>query len=128
MVAAKRDLFIEQGATFTFVFRWMKQFELEEPVPVDLTGYKARMQIRKSQGTPVFIEATTENSFITVEDALDGKVKLYLPALETDKLTTSPLVYDVEMVEPNGDVHRVLKGKVTVDPNITQESTDPGGG
>lgn len=130
MVAANRELFVEQGATFTFTFRWLRETGDEQPAPVDITGYKARMQFREKQGSPVLIEATTENGYIQILEPLEGRVRVYLPASETDKLTKSTCRYDLEMVDPPGDVYRVLKGAVKIDPNITQGEEDdipPGG-
>ena len=45
MAAAQYDILIEQGATFSRTFVWKDSSE----VAVDLTGYTARMQIRKTK-------------------------------------------------------------------------------
>ncbi len=57
------DLIIEQGATFSLQAIWKDSLG----VPVDLTGYIARMQIRKSiSAADVIVEFTTENGSIVL--------------------------------------------------------------
>lgn len=128
MVASSRDLFIEQGATFTFGFQWVRETSENVYDPVNITGYKIRMQIREKHGSPVLISATTENNFFVIVTPTEGRVRLTLPAVETDKLTKTPLKYDIEMVSPAGDVFRVLQGNVKVSPNITQDEPAPPSG
>lgn len=125
MVAAVKDLFIEQGAVFKFIFHWHRETPEGTSSPVNITGYSTRMQIRKGQKQPILVEANSENGYLTILDPLEGSVQLYLPATETDKLSAKSCVYDIELIESGGDVHRVLKGKITVDPNITQDEDDP---
>lgn len=71
MTAIVRDLYIEQGATFTFTFTWsngvVDQFgSVVAGTPKDLTGFLARMQIRRIQGDPAQITADTTNGRIVL--------------------------------------------------------------
>jgi len=126
MPAVVKPLFMEQGATFTMGFNWYMGPEVEggDPIPYDVVGKSARMQIRQKITSPVLVEASTENGRITLGP--DGRVDIRLRAGDTMLLTTRAAVYDLEIVlDPRpeyDDVRRVLKGPVTIDPNVTRET------
>lgn len=125
MAAQTLDLLIEQGATFTLSFVWSEQNpDGTAGAPHNLTGWDARMQIRKTQGSAPLISATKTSGEFTI-DGPAGKVSLKLTDEQTDTLTTKSALYDIELESPGGDVYRLLQGKVTVSPNITQLPTDP---
>lgn len=144
MTAVKKDLYIEQGTTFVLPFQWCTAgVDAVTPGPPrDLTGWQVRMQVRKSQGEPVQINATTTNGKIVLgwdpnnlatdptalpagtPDPANGWITVYLTDDDTDLLNTKTGKYDLEAESPAGRVYRLLQGVVTVDPNITQESDD----
>jgi len=126
MTAAKRDLYIEQGATFTLGFVWYDGNEVDQGSPVDLTGCLGRMQIRKSQQSATLLDAVSFGP--TPQIVLygtEGRINLVLTPIDTNKLNTKTAYYDMEIEFPNGSVFRLLEGKVTVSPNITQMPADP---
>lgn len=125
MTAGRVDLYIEQGATYRRTWRW-NTVSTDGLVltPINLTGYIARMQIRRSQGAPATVSLTTENGGITLGGAA-GTVTVYMTDDQTDLLQPKSAVYDLELEAPNGDVYRFIQGRITVDPNITQEADDP---
>lgn len=129
MSAANVSLTIEQGATFTLIFTWYHD-SLTTPGtpgdPVDLTGAELRMQIRKNQQSPVLAEATSTGASPKItHGGTNGTVTVKLGATDTNALTSKSALYDLEAVMPNGDVHRVVSGTVTVSPNITQIGGEP---
>ena len=90
-------------------------------VPVDLTGYTARMQIRSSPLSPnVILELTTENGRIVV-DGLLGKVTLILDNVTTAGLTFKKAVYDIELIDPAGKIPPFIQGNVTLDFETTRQ-------
>ncbi|MBP7657633.1 MAG: hypothetical protein KA742_13940 [Pseudoxanthomonas sp.] len=114
MAAAKTKLKIEQGATFRKVFIWKAA-----GVPVDLTGWTGRMQIRPDVASDeVIASLTTENGGIDIEDA--GTFVLYLSSEQTTAMTFDSAVFDLELVAPNGDVTRLMQGVVTLSPQVTR--------
>lgn len=116
MAAAYYDLLIEQGATFLKTFVWKDSNE----DPVDITGYTARMQIRrKKSATTVEHTATTENSGITLGDAA-GTVVVTIPATDTADFEFSKGVYDIELIDPQGTVTRLIEGGVEVSKEVTR--------
>ena len=126
MSATKVDLTIEQGATYTLGFTWAKDDNGAPGEPMDLTGSVIRMQIRKSQQAPVLVEAlsTGPNPMIT-HGGPTGRIQVKIPADSTNLLNTKVAQYDLEAVLPNTDIYRVIEGKVTVSPNITQLPDEP---
>lgn len=112
-MAAKYDLYIDQGATFTRDFIYKDS----DGNVQDLTGYTAAMQIRKSPtstGDPVL----DVNPTIT---ELEGKVTLELTDEQTQALP-APFegYYDIEIEDSGGAVTRLVQGRVFIDPNVTR--------
>jgi len=103
-------------------------------VAYDLTGAVVRMQIRATQGSPVLVDASTVgvDPMITIGDPpTGGRIDIRFPATITDQMVAMPdplgryfgrsdALYDLEVVLPNGDVHRILQGPVIISANITQ--------
>jgi hypothetical protein len=123
--AVKRDLYIEQGATYFLEFTW-NQLNPDGSVgdPISLVGCIARMQIRRKQKDPILLSATSDNGKIILGGTA-GTVRVELSDDDTDLLTSSSCKYDLEIEFPDGRVVRLLQGLVAVDPNITQELEDP---
>jgi hypothetical protein len=115
MTAARLPLIIEQGAT------WKHALIVRDgATPRDLTGYTARMQIRKVvTSADVLAELTVANSGITIT-AAQGRIDLVLSATATAGLPSGPSVYDFELEGPSGEVTRLLQGTVTVDAQVTR--------
>jgi len=128
MPAAKKNLTIEQGATWRDSYTLLQPAPVGTPIadmlPIDLTGYSAKMQVRPDYAsTTVLVELTTENDGITITPA-SGKIDLYISDADTAVLTftADPAVYDLELVPPapGGDVIRLLRGTVTLSPEVTK--------
>lgn len=117
-MAAKLNLTIDQGATFVKHLVWHD--DGEPPTPIDITGYKARMQIRaQPEAADPMIELTTENGRITLGGAA-GTVDLLIADEDTDLLPKGKWVYDLELVSAGGEVTRLVQGSVKVSRNITR--------
>lgn len=118
MAAFKVKLTIDQGATFRKRFVWKSG---SPATPVDLTGYKARMQIRAEVESPeALLTLTTENGGITL-GGVTGEIDLYVSAVVTTGFDWTDGVYDIELVTPNGDVIRRIAGTVVVTPEVTRD-------
>jgi hypothetical protein len=117
MPAAQYDFAIEQGATTIRSFVWKSS----DGTPVDLTGYAARMQVRRSvSAADVLLEASTFNNRIQL-DPLAGRITLVLPADVTAAINWTRGRYDIELVSPDGDVTRLVQGEITVSKEITRD-------
>lgn len=116
MPAAQYDFTIEQGTTHTETFVW------EDPngVPVNLAGYKARMQARKTVTSPdKLIDATTENGLLVVTPAA-GKIEFKAPATLTATFAFSQARYDLELESADGTVYRLVEGAITISKEVTR--------
>jgi len=126
MPAAKKNLSIEQGATWRDSYVLLQSAPVGTPVadmlPVDLTGYSARMQVRPDYASAtVLVDLTVANGGITITAAA-GKISLYISAADTSALafTDTTAVYDLELIEPAGDVIRLLRGSISLSPEVTK--------
>lgn len=126
MTAAVRNLYIEQGANFTLAFTWYPSdpSAVPPPAPNDLTGATGRMQIRTKQGGAILLNATTENGKIVLGGAA-GTVAIELSGADTEAIAVKSALYDLEITMASGADFRLLQGRVTVSPNITQDAGDP---
>lgn len=116
MTAALRDFTIEQGATFSQPLLWRDSSNN----PVNLTGYTARMQARRSKTSEeAVVDLTTENGGIVLGGAT-GRITLRIPAATTNTYTWLRAYYDLELVAPGGDVRRLLQGELNVSVGVTR--------
>jgi hypothetical protein len=116
MSAGIYDFYIEQGATFYQVITWKDS----AGDPVDISGYTARMQIRKSvTSTDALISLTTENGRISLGGAA-GTVTLEIDADDTADFTTFCGVYDLELEASDGTVTRLLEGQIEISREVTR--------
>jgi hypothetical protein len=116
MAAGNYDLVIEQGATFYQEIIWKDSSE----TPIDLTGYTARMQVRKTvKSSDTILSLTTENGRITLGDDA-GTITLEVDAEDTADLTEFCGVYDLELEAGDGTVTRLLQGQIEVSREVTR--------
>ncbi|MDH0082750.1 hypothetical protein [Stutzerimonas stutzeri] len=85
--------------------------------PVDLTGAKARMQIRAGLGGALLLELTTETGGLAITGP--GTLTRFLSAAQTAALAWAEAVYDLEVEYADGTVQRYLQGSVTVSREVT---------
>ena len=113
------DIRIRQGASFNLPIIYTDNEE--PPAPIDLTGFSARMTIRKNAASPSIIELTTENGRITLGGAA-GTITLSINATDTEALPAVDGVYDLEVYRPGNPpyVDPVLEGNASVAREITR--------
>ena len=110
------NLEMRQGNTWTKQLVW----KTTANVPINLTGYSARMQIRRGIKNPEFLaELTTVNNKIVLGGSL-GTITLKLAASETSLLPAKECVYDLELQSPDGTVVTLVEGSVSISPEITR--------
>lgn len=118
---AEADICIFQGATFSQTLFW----ETGTPsVPVNLTGYTAKMQIRsKPESKAVILELSTSNGRITLGTSGDystGAINLFISASDTANLSVCEnAVYDLELTY-GSVVSRILQGNIIISPEVTR--------
>lgn len=125
MPATKYDLKnnrrIEQGSSYWWSLMWKDS--AEDVNGKNLLQWAARMQIREFKDSPTALVSLTSDpgGGITLGDgAGESNILVYIEPDETDLLTASTAVYDLEMVDPGDDVFRLLEGEVAISLNVTR--------
>lgn len=116
MTAGTHDITIEIGATFELT----AIYQIND-VAQDITGWDARMQVRKRQkSTTAILDWDVVGGQISV-DGSNGKVIISVDAVEAGN-TDIPLygVYDLEIESPTGKVVRLLQGDVNFSGEVTR--------
>jgi hypothetical protein len=127
MIAGVYNITCEQGSSF------LRTLEIEEPDLVadptgqtydefDLTGYTARMHVRRTvESTSTLVELTTENGRLEINPTGDtvNLIKMSMSASVTSTITSSG-VYDLEIIDDDGFVSKVVKGAFTLIPEVTR--------
>lgn len=117
VIPATIDLTIYQGTSYVKEFIWMAGDPQE---PVDLTGCTARMQARTSfRSEEVYLDLTTENGGIEL-GLVPGGIKISVDPEQSSPIEVLSLVYDIEIYFLGGQVERPVKGKITLDPEVTK--------
>lgn len=117
MAAFKKNLKIDQGATFSDTVTWKAG---TPAAAVNLTGCTARLQMRASLTNPtVLVELTSVLGGIVLGGTA-GTVQIKMTAAATAALTWTRAVYDLEIIYADATVRRLLAGDVTVSPEVTR--------
>ena len=124
MSAGELNLLMEQGATFQQVLTWYEYDASNPPTnagdPIDITGYTARMHVRKKKKSDeYYVSLTTENGRISL-GGTNGQITLLVSAADTEQLDFVEGLYDLELV--NGDtVYRIVEGTMTFSKEVTRQ-------
>lgn len=116
MTAGVHDITVEQGATFLLSV----VYKDSAGAVVDLTGYTARMQIRKKKSsTTTLSDSTTANGEIVITAAA-GAIAVSIPAATTAVFEGRRAFYDLEIEDGSGIVTRLLEGVVCISKEVTK--------
>lgn len=122
MPALLHDITIEVGAEFVFALEWR---ESDGVTPIDLSGYAARMQVRRH-----YTDAEALLSFTSAPGGgieLGGVTGSIVVRASAALTSTLPLddrgfvhgVYDIEM-EKDGVVTRLVQGRARITSEVTR--------
>lgn len=110
-MAAFTEITIEQGATFSTTVNVEDAYYN----PVDLTGYSASSQMRKS-----YYSSTSYPITATVTGTANGEITMSITSANTSSLTPGRYVYDLIINDGANTVTRVVEGIATVLPSVTR--------
>jgi hypothetical protein len=111
-MAAIQNLVIDQGTTFVANIRYLDS----DKNPINITGFDARSQMRKS-----YTAANAYTLTANVTSGTGGNVTVSMTAAETANVQSGRYVYDVEVYDANTDVvYRIVEGQITVYPEVTK--------
>lgn len=108
------NLLCPQGTTFSKRVRYSI-----DDIPVDLTGYSARLQVRPSHYSEDIILDIFSTSGITL-GASAGTIDIFISANTTKEFPSGNFVYDLELESSGGIVNRLIEGAFIVTPEVTR--------
>lgn len=115
-LAGQYDITIQQGATFQLPLVWKDG----DGLPVNITGYTARMQVRRTHGSDTAALSLTSAGGDIVLGGVAGTIDITASATATAAITFRSGVYDVELEDGSGVVTRLIEGNVDVTPEVTR--------
>lgn len=115
------DITVYAGASWVQSFIWQHGAVGEEiPVQLITLGATARAEIRSScDSDEILAEVSSEAGTITLSD--EGAITIH--SLGEDTLNGTPYtkgVWDLEITWPDGDVCRLIMGRVTISLEVTR--------
>ncbi len=114
MNPGKLNLICPQGATFRKTFRVYDKND----VAIDLTGYTAQMQARKTTGAKTTILSVGTS---TGEISITGNnIVVTIPYSDTELYPCGDFKWDIEITSPDDIRDRLIEGKFTVTPEVTK--------
>ncbi len=111
-MATVKNLVIDQGTTYSLSITVSDS----NGNAIDLDGYTLRAQLRKSYGATSYTAFTVE----AAADTTTGELTISLTDTQTSALKAGRYVYDVEIVDTDDAVTRVIEGIITVTPEVTR--------
>jgi len=105
-----------QGDSFSKTFLWRDK---ETQVPIDLTGYSARMQVRKRLTSSSYFVEITDGAGITLGDA-DGTILIEMLPTQTNLIDVGNNVYDLELTDTGGVVTTLFGGTFALAADTTR--------
>jgi hypothetical protein len=112
-MALSQNLILEQGTDFQAVIK----LYADNVTPLDLTGYSASSQMRRSY------DSTTASATLTVSIPIpsNGELYLTLPAGSSTGIKYGRYLYDVVLnLTSTGTLTRAVEGIITVTPRVTR--------
>jgi len=104
---------IDQGATWTVNIVYYDY----NNVPVDLTGYSARMQLRSKYDSSAVLTLSTATGEIVITGPT-GQIAITASATQTQAIASGIYVYDLELTS-GAEITRLIQGQMTVRENVT---------
>lgn len=87
---------------------------------VDLSGYSAKLQVRRNYDSPVLIELSSADGTITLS-ATSPNVTLHFSNSLTEGMTVfNDMIYDLEITSPSGSISRILQGPFSISRQVTR--------
>ena len=104
---------IDQGATWTVNIVYYDS----NNVPVNLTGYTARMQLRSKYDSTAALTLSTATGEIVITGPT-GQIAITATATQTQAINPGLYLYDLELTS-GAEITRLIQGQLTVRENVT---------
>lgn len=118
MRPVKYTITVWQGKTYEHPFSWLTGSAT--PVPIGMTGWTGRMQVRPSiESETVTLQLTSENGGILIDEE-NGEVTVYITDEQTAAIAKGSYKYDLELETASGHVYGPLYGSFKVKAEVTR--------
>lgn len=118
----RANLLLTTGVTNTVRLRWLRRVTDQHGAtiarPMDLTGWKPAMQIRRDGLTVIDL-----TPYVTLGD--DGTITVKIPDEATRGLPDGAAVWDLLLEAPDGDVTRLAAGGALIASTVSHMEGDP---
>ena len=111
------DIKLYQGADFAHSM----EYKDGNDSPVDLTGYKAQMQIREEDTHALLLDLNTVDGGITIVEAT-GIIGITITSAQSSAFEVQKAKYDLLLKSSDGTITYLLYGDFIVTPRVTRES------
>jgi hypothetical protein len=115
MAASTYDIAAEQGTNYAATLTYANS----AGTPINITGYSARMQVRRSAGSSNAVLTLTNASGITLGGAA-GTVAIAISAAALAVVDAGNYRYDLELVSGAGVVTKLISGDFIVTGEVTR--------
>ncbi len=105
------NIVIEQGFTFTAAFELENT---ETAGPLDMNGFSLSSKLKKTHSSSSSTEFTS-----SITNASNGLISISLSDTQTKSLKPGRYVYDIRVVNLNGNIEKVVEGSALVRPGVT---------
>ncbi len=113
----------DQDSTLEYTFT----LQNTDLTPFVLTGFDARLQVRKTYGGNAVINATLSNTKLEIVDVFIGTLRLVLLPADTSGTSFAnhdddslECVYDLEIISPDSKVYKPARGTFTLNREVTR--------
>jgi len=110
-MASISNIFIDQGTDFSITV----DVTQADGNALNLTGYSAAAQIRKTYGS-----SSASATFTTSISAASGQVTMSLTDTQTSNIASGRYVYDLNITSGAGVTTRVVEGQAIITPGVTR--------
>jgi hypothetical protein len=122
MAAGKYSFTIEQGSTVEIPLIYKDN----QGVPVNLTQYSSKMQIRLTYGSAPIVTLSSslnpDGTGLNMSNAVSGGITIYIASCTSSMFNFIDAVYDLDIISGSGNcpvVNRILEGKVRLSQEVT---------
>lgn len=114
MTPGRVNFLCPQGSTFSRRLT----YKIDD-IPVNLTGFSSRLQVRETHYDTDTIVSLTSGSGITLGGSA-GTIDILIAASATALFDAGTWVYDLEIESTNGTIDRLVEGSFIVTPEVTR--------
>ena len=114
MTPGRVNFLCPQGSTFSRRLT----YKIDD-IPVNLTGYSSRLQVRETHYDTETIASLVSGSGITLGGSA-GTIDILIAASATALFDAGTWVYDLEIESTNGTIDRLVEGNFIVTPEVTR--------